>query len=113
MKEYEFKVYIPGQGETPEQAWEEAVDHILENISDFAKGGVPDYTTDGTKVNKLWTVTDLEGDGCSGPIHLGTFQATDAEAVEKHIRLTHDLPTEIDFKTYYSVEEVVPIEVAS
>lgn len=64
----------------------------------------------GTKL-KLWSVTDLEGDGCSGPIFLGIFQASTAKEVQEHIRMTHDLPDELVFDQYYEVEVITPIVV--
>jgi len=37
MPRFEFTVYMMGEGNTPEEAWEQSVEHVLENIKCFAR----------------------------------------------------------------------------
>lgn len=44
MATYEFTVYMTGEGDTPEEAWEQSVEHVLCNTKDFAgTDSLPDY----------------------------------------------------------------------
>ena len=44
MKMYDFTVGMCGYGETPEEAWQQAVDHMLSDLKYFASAeNVPDF----------------------------------------------------------------------
>lgn len=51
-REYEFVVYIPGQGRTREEAWAQACEHISAEFNDFASR-VPEVSHVGPELPEL------------------------------------------------------------
>jgi len=46
-KRYEFKVFMGGWGDTPEEAWESVVEGVLEDPDGFGDtSDLPDYTVE-------------------------------------------------------------------